>query len=240
MGLYDRVELDPHVHLPGFDRQFDDTDSADVAWQTKSIGRPHMGRYRITDAGELLMAEFHSESVPEAERPHYDEGIGGFEHELEAMAGMLRTVHDGWSRRDYHGTFEFTGRIDDTRVRYEATFTHGRLESLERIDENGPGAKAPRADVLTWTETRTDDPLVEETVVEGFLSDDHECDVLFPENRMSSSKASDGRGYCLRELLPPGARSGKHRFRITVEATPVANHRSASGASADEPTENDH
>lgn len=227
MGVYDYLEVDPSIHLPGFTPPSAGTDPSEIEWQTKSIGMPHMGRYRLTAAGELLMEESHSESVPKEERPLYNEEIDGFEHEFEASAGMFRTIHDGWSKRKYHGTFEFSAIVNDTHLRYEATFTHGQLESLRRTDENGPdrAASATRLEVLTWTETRTENPLIEETVIEGYLAGDHDESVLVPDERMPNDDEITENGYSLWNLIPPAAHSGTHRFRVTVEATPVADAR---------------
>ena len=66
MGLYDTLELPAALVLPGLDR-----DPSTVRWQTKSIGRPAMRTFRITPDGRLLEEEFHTEEVPEEERPHY-------------------------------------------------------------------------------------------------------------------------------------------------------------------------
>ena len=128
MGMYDYVELEPGVELPDFDG-----DPTDVEWQTKTFPQPCMVVYRITTDGDLLEEDAEYDVVPEEERPHYNEDIGGFEEEWHAAFGMLRKERHGWDRREYHGILEFHGSYDDHLHRFEAKFTDGELEEITRV-----------------------------------------------------------------------------------------------------------
>lgn len=133
MGLFDRVtfEDDLDVEFPDID-----TDPFAVTWQTKSITRHHpmMDNYRVSAAGRLLKEEADYESVPEKERPYYDEEIGGFDSPIMEMAGGLRKIHLGWSDTAYHGVFEFHQTVNGTHVSLEAKFTDGHLVEITRRD----------------------------------------------------------------------------------------------------------
>ncbi|MDZ7730576.1 MAG: hypothetical protein U5K37_06185 [Natrialbaceae archaeon] len=132
MGLYDTVELAAALTLPEYP---DDVGPPhEQRWQTKDIDRPFMATFRITADGCLQKEECHYESVPPAERPyaHRDDVDEG---DLRYIAGSRRKVHDGWiDRSDYHGRFVITTSFDSVEepVRYRITFTHGRLEEIER------------------------------------------------------------------------------------------------------------
>ena len=133
MGLYDDLTFEAglNVGFPDFDG-----DPFDVTWQTKSIQRePLRDEYKITANGRLLKEDAEHEIVPEAERPGYDEEIGGFENDLEKMRGMLRKIHNGWTDTEYHGTFEFHNSIDGSYVSFEAKFTDGALVEITRNTE---------------------------------------------------------------------------------------------------------
>lgn len=95
MGLFDTLEIPTAISLPGLDR-----DPSTIDWQTKSIGRPAMGTFRITVDGRLLQEEFHTEAVPDDERPYY--GTDKWDEPLCQLAGSFRRVHEGWSERQYH------------------------------------------------------------------------------------------------------------------------------------------
>lgn len=133
MGLFDTVELYEDVHLPAYPAGAEPAD--EVNWQTKGIDRPCMTTYRITPDGRLLEKEWHGESVPPEERPYADEEDVD-EDDFRYYAGMLERVHDGWTAREsYHGRFQITQSFDavESVVRYQVTFTHGRLEGFERV-----------------------------------------------------------------------------------------------------------
>ena len=133
MGLFDTVELYDDVHLPEYPAAV--TPAGDVAWQTKGIDRPSMNTFRITAEGRLLEEEWHTEEVPPEDRPYADRDDVA-EDDLLYMAGGRNRVHDGWIERDdYHGRFEITHSFEslDALVTYQVTFTHGRLEGIERL-----------------------------------------------------------------------------------------------------------
>jgi hypothetical protein len=148
MGLFDRIELPAGLSLPGFDG-----DPSTIEWQTKSIGRPLMRQFRLTEDGRLLQEETHGETVPEEERPYY--GTGKWDELV--FRGSIRTVHDGWTERRYHGIVEFHATLEGEVTRYEARFTDGRLTALRDVTGEGTGEWLPADDVLPETDDRLTD-----------------------------------------------------------------------------------
>lgn len=131
MGLFDYlcIEDGADIELPGFSG-----DPTAVEWQTKTIRRPALEVYKITMDRRLYREDAHYETVPEADRPHYDEELGGFEEDWQKTRGMLRKIPQGWTDTAYHGGFEFHTTVDDEWYSYEATFTDGDLVAIERHD----------------------------------------------------------------------------------------------------------
>ena len=135
MGMFDYVRLEDglDIDLPGFDG-----DPTSVDWQTKTFRRPLMEVYKITMDGRLFKEEVHYKTVPEEERPRYDEELGGFESEWMRMVGSERKVHEGWTDTAYHGILEFHNHIDGEGFAYEAKFTDGDLVEITRVNRYGP------------------------------------------------------------------------------------------------------
>jgi hypothetical protein len=134
MGLYDTVTLDESHHLPEYPGGIPPPDSG--SWQTKGIDRPYMNTYRITADGRLYEEEWHTVEVPPEERPYANRDDVDPD-DFRYMFGSRSRIHDGWIRRDnYHGRFRISRSFDqlDSLLRYEVTFTHGRLEGFERVD----------------------------------------------------------------------------------------------------------
>lgn len=129
MGLFDDVAVEDglDISFPGLD-----ADPTQVAWQTKSIGRPAMGAYKITMEGRLYEKITRTETVPEEERPGYDEERGGFEDEWHRMCGMFETINEGWTDTEYHGVVEIHASVDDEYVSYDLKFTDGDLVEVTR------------------------------------------------------------------------------------------------------------
>ena len=127
MGLFDRVTFEDglDVVVPELD-----VDVSEVTWQTKTIRRPAMENYKVTSTGRLFRQEVRTESVPEEERPRYDEELGGFESDLDGVIGMFRTIPQGWTDTNYHGIVELHRTIDDEYVSLKAKFTDGDLVEL--------------------------------------------------------------------------------------------------------------
>jgi hypothetical protein len=148
MGLFDRIELPAGLSLPGFDG-----DPSTIEWQTKSIGRPLMRQFRLTEDGRLLQEETHSETIPEEERPDYRTD----KWDELPFRGSIQTVHDGWTERRYHGIVEFHASLEETVTRYEARFTDGRLTAVRDVTGENTGEWLPAADVLPETNDRLAD-----------------------------------------------------------------------------------
>ncbi len=151
MGLFDRVELPATLSLPGLE-----DDPSTIEWQTKSIGRPLMRRFRLTEDGRLLQEETHSEPAPEAERPHR----GTDKPEEFTAVGSTQVVHDDWTERRYHGIVEFHAPLDEEVARYEARFADGRLTALRDVTGEDTGEWLPAADLLPDGDTRLTAPEV--------------------------------------------------------------------------------
>lgn len=144
MGMYDNVVLEDGVELPEFDLDYDS-----VAWQTKSFRTLNFSTYKITSDGELLQEEFHTESVPKEDRPYPDADED--ENPMKAMAGSMKRVHDGWTKRKYTGEVRFYDIVGrDTSFEngeqivheegewfcYKAVFIRGELDSISRIEKD--------------------------------------------------------------------------------------------------------
>jgi hypothetical protein len=145
MGLFDTIELHDSVVLPEYDA---DTDKTEAAWQTKDIGRPEMATYRITEDGRL------ERKYQETE--HRGEKFEQIE-DTEIMIPQIAVLDEWWGEIDHHGIIEFHTTVDfefnETTsdgfpVRtggmwysYEATFTHGELESIDLVEKSDMGSE---------------------------------------------------------------------------------------------------
>lgn len=99
MGLFDYVEVESDVPLPGFPG-----DPAEAEWQTKEFDNA-MEQYRITGDGRLQKEEIETRTTPVEERPMYDEDIDGFEEDWQEAVGMIDRDHIGWETLDAHGRY---------------------------------------------------------------------------------------------------------------------------------------
>lgn len=134
MGLYDRLTFED-----GLDIAFPDIDADpfEITWQTKTLARHHpaLEHYKVTREGRLYKEEVEHESVPEEERPEYNEEIGGFEDPTEKMRGSIRKHHHGWTGTKYHGIFEFHTSLNGEYISLEAKFTDGDLVEVRRSSD---------------------------------------------------------------------------------------------------------
>ena len=131
MGLFDRVTFEDGIDVVVPELEVNITE---VTWQTKTIRRPAMENYKVTSEGRLFRQEVRTESVPEEERPRYDEELGGFESDIDGIIGMFRTIPQGWTDTNYHGIVELHRTIDDEYVSLKAKFTDGDLVEV-RLDD---------------------------------------------------------------------------------------------------------
>lgn len=130
MGMYDRVEFDDSIDLPGFEGG-----EPRHGWQTKEFNRV-LGIYRISEDGRLLKEEYHTEEVPEEERPHYNEEIEGFEDNLDEMFGSFQRITDDWNEVDFHGEMRVVGVTEELFYEYNLKFTDGVLEDIELLEKH--------------------------------------------------------------------------------------------------------
>ncbi len=149
MGLFDRVIIEDGINLPGFP---EDADPTEVEWQTKQIGQPFMGAYKLASDGRLLRREREYREMTQAElnEKAQEHGYDSWDS-WEAADTPLDTPLETWKRtvdeewwvdHNMHGTFEFhasgkriDGSDDDKFWSYEARFTHGDLEEIILLDD---------------------------------------------------------------------------------------------------------
>jgi hypothetical protein len=98
-------------------------------WQTKEFDAPMMENYRITAEGRLMEELYHREDLSD---PNAAPGS------IESIIGCATLVHDGWRDLNFHGVLRFCGYVGsnyspENRHEYNATFTHGQLETIERV-----------------------------------------------------------------------------------------------------------
>lgn len=118
--MFDRVEVDSDVDLPGFEG-----DPADPDWQTKSLGHPGLRLFRLTDEGRLARTHHESEEIPDDEID-------------EDRIGHRRRVVDEWDEtiEDFEGRFTFYTLRDGEWVEFLATFEDGEMVSIESVDRH--------------------------------------------------------------------------------------------------------
>ena len=121
MGMFDYVVVE--CELP-------DASAKDIhEWQTKDFDWPMMEKYRITADGRLMEELYHREDRSDPNAPP-----GSWRR----IAGCATPVHEGWRDMNFHGVLNFIGIADydrpsETWFEYNATFTHGQLEKIERV-----------------------------------------------------------------------------------------------------------
>lgn len=122
MGMFDYVI--PECPMPSEARHVD-------GWQTKDFDC-QMIDYRITAEGRLMREIVHYEDRSD---PTAEPGT------LASIVGMMTKVRDGWADMNHHGVVNFyTHSPGEGWLEFNATFTHGQLEKVERIDDRYPAA----------------------------------------------------------------------------------------------------
>ncbi len=128
MGLYDTIQFPEGFELEGLDG-----DPSEYEWQTKSIGRPDMTTYRLTEDGRLLEEQWHYEEVPEEQRPYYGDDKWD-EDDFYKAVGCLNRIHDGWEDTELHGNIRCCKTTDEGWRDYHLKFTDGELVNIVRMD----------------------------------------------------------------------------------------------------------
>jgi len=101
-------------------------------YQTKDTPDQYLSEYRIVN-GRLLGDEWHTESVPKAERPHPDAPDDSF---LALVGCMRRVIDKADIDLNWHGYIDMVPDIgDDDDADYRAKFTDGNLVSFERLSQ---------------------------------------------------------------------------------------------------------
>lgn len=120
MGMFDYVV--PECELP------DEAGRLVREWQTKDFDAPFMDTYRITAEGRLMEEVYHIEDRSDKNAP---------EGSVMRLLGIMTKVHEGWRDANFHGVLNFYGSTShDWKgewIEYNATFTHGALEKIERV-----------------------------------------------------------------------------------------------------------
>lgn len=120
MGLYDELRVE--VDLPN------SPDEENIIWQTKSISRPAMLTYKITENGRLKERHIEREKVGTEE-------FEFSEHENLEIP-QYEVTEEWWTDVEFHGSFEFHtsfGEYDTDEYEwysYEAWFNNGDLETI--------------------------------------------------------------------------------------------------------------
>jgi hypothetical protein len=123
MGMYDYVEVESSISLTNFP-----CSSEGVQFQTKDFDQT-MSVYKITSKGRLQKMKMRCESVPEDERPSFENST--FKDTILAkITGIFRTVSEGWVDENFHGTFTFYTHLENNWYTYKAKFTDGKLVSI--------------------------------------------------------------------------------------------------------------
>lgn len=132
MGMFDYVT--PECPLP------DEGAELIREWQTKDFDAPFMNKYRITPEGRLLEEVY---DIEDRSDPTAEPGT------FASLCGMMTRVHVRWQDMNYHGVLNFYGSASENWkgewFEYDATFTHGKLETIERLNS--------RSSVLEDTKT---------------------------------------------------------------------------------------
>ncbi len=144
MGLFDTIELEEDITLPEFDGN-----PQNVEWQSKTLGRPAMMTYKLTNDGRLLerknstrkMTE--EEIVKRANEAGYDTWEEWEEADTFGPLESWKTVTDEvwWEDTHRHGSFEMhgiTNRKSDDSIywSYEVRFTKGELDEIILLDKS--------------------------------------------------------------------------------------------------------
>lgn len=94
-------------------------------WQTKDFDCELTEIY-ITDEGELKINRFEMQIVPKEERP-YPNGKG-----LEEFVGSMRRTNQRLETIPFHGCVNFYSDIKGQWYEFNAKFTDGKLQEIER------------------------------------------------------------------------------------------------------------
>ena len=123
MGMFDYVL--PECPLP------DEGAKLIHNWRTKDFDAPFMDEYRITAEGRLLEEIY---DIEDRSDPTAESGT------LASLRGMMTRIHVRWQDMNHHGVLNFYGHTTDWQpggewIEYNATFTHGALEKIERVQD---------------------------------------------------------------------------------------------------------
>ncbi len=101
-------------------------------YQTKDTPDQYLSEYRIVN-GRLLGDEWHSATVPKAERPYPDAP----DDSIDAWIGSMRRVIDKADvDLNWHGYLDM---VDEELADYRAKFSDGNLVSFERLPDSATG-----------------------------------------------------------------------------------------------------
>ena len=124
MGMYDNV----YCEYPLPEKQVQA-----AVFQTKDFDNNCMDKYVISEGGRLYFCNYEIKTVPEDERPLCKYKAKEDRTEWDKFCGMIE--QDWKSRKDmnYHGIVNFYISQKEEWFEYNAKFTNGQLETIERI-----------------------------------------------------------------------------------------------------------
>ena len=123
MGLFDHISV--KYKLP-------DPEAQDLEFQSKDTESQFLDQYEITEQGRLMYLAHETETVPEEERPYFNDPKFQ-ESPLLKMCGMIRRINERWEDTNFHGFIRFYAGIGKHGTdgykwfEYTAKFTDGNI-----------------------------------------------------------------------------------------------------------------
>lgn len=139
MGLYDTVILDDEIELPEFSGN-----PQDVNWQTKTIGRPVMRVFKVSNDKRLMRKEQSfrdmtdeemKEKANKSDYDSWDEWVND-DSSFGPLDSWKNVVdEEWWVDHNRHGSFEIhgstnTGEKNKIYWSYELRFTDGSIDDI--------------------------------------------------------------------------------------------------------------
>jgi hypothetical protein len=131
MGMFDHVDVDESIELPRLSKERREHMREYDKFQTKDFERT-MATYKITKDRRLFKMKARYETVPEQERPYYNDPKAE-EQPILKYFGMLRLIEEGWEDTNFHGVLNFYTFIEGDWYEYDAKFTDGDLTSITPV-----------------------------------------------------------------------------------------------------------
>ena len=125
MGMFDEVYVHALIELPGFPV------SENRVFQTKDFNCL-LERYAITDTGRLTKEDCIFDSVPEEDRPYYNDPEYSTHPFMKHMGAIKKTV-SGIIDTNFNGDITFYTMLKSTWFEYTAVFVLGVLLEIKKV-----------------------------------------------------------------------------------------------------------